>query len=208
MTDDLTAALNSAPLKRFSRVYLLGYSIGGHVALRYATRAPDARVRGVVALCSPLDLELSMHAFDRLRTAPYRHYVLGGLKQAYRAVARRRSVPATARQVATIRHILEWDELIVARRFGYPSAWDYYQRESVASRLDELSIPALYVGALQDPMVPIETTKPALDRAPTVLRVELIDRAGHLAFPANLDLGESAPRGVEPQCLSWLRARS
>lgn len=208
LTDDLTGALNSAPLKRFSRVYLLGYSIGGHVALSYATRSPDPRVRGVVALCSPLDLEAAMHAFDRLRTAPYRHYVLSGLKQAYRAVERRHAVPATAREVARIRHILQWDELIVARRFGYASAWEYYQRESVAARLGELSIPALYVGALDDPMVPIETTKHALESAPPALEVELVEHAGHLAFPADLDLGQGATPGLEAQCLGWLRARA
>lgn len=207
LTDDLSAALGSAELKRFRRVYLLGYSIGGHVALCYATRDPDPRLQAVAALCSPLDLEASMHAFDRWGTAVYRHHVLSGLKAAYRAVARRGAVPATAREVARIRHILEWDELIVARRFDYPSAWEYYQRESVSNRLDELSIPALYVGALDDPMVPPETTAAALSRASARLQVELVAGAGHLAFSSDLDLGQKAELGLEAQCLAWLRAR-
>jgi hypothetical protein len=165
-------------------------------------------VRAVVALCSPLDLEASMHAFDRRRTAVYRQHVLGGLKDAYRAVARRGPVPATEREVARIRRILEWDELIVARRFGYPSAWEYYQRESVSSHLAALDVPALYVGAKEDPMVPLETTTPVLDRGPAKLAVQIVTRAGHLAFPRDLDLGQHAARGLEPQCLAWLRSKA
>jgi predicted alpha/beta-fold hydrolase len=207
LTDDLTGALNSARLQGFRRVYLLGYSIGGHVALSYATRRPDPRLRAVVALCSPLDLEAGMHAFDRVRATPYRHHVLGALKRAYRAVAERNEVPATSHQVARIRRILEWDELVVARRFGYPNAWDYYQRESVAHRLGKLEVPALYVGAAEDPMVPARTTRPALARGAPKLSVELVKRAGHLAFPKHFTLGQSAEPGLEEQCLAWLRNR-
>jgi len=208
LTDDLTAALSSARLQGFRRLYLLGYSIGGHVALSYATRRPDPRLRAVVALCSPLDLEAGMHAFDRMRAAPYRHHVLGGLKRAYRAVAERREVPATRREVARIHRILEWDELIVARRFGYPNAWDYYQRESVSHRLGNLEVPALYVGATDDPMVPLETTRPVLERGTPKLSVEWVKRAGHLAFPKHLTLGQSAEPGLEGQCLAWMRSRA
>jgi hypothetical protein len=30
-------------------------------------------------------------------------------------------------------------------------------------------------------------------------------KGGHVAFPARLDLGEAAPRGLESQVVSWLR---
>jgi predicted alpha/beta-fold hydrolase len=208
LTDDLTAALGSPSLKRFRRIFLLGYSIGGHLALSYATRDPDPRLRSVVALCAPLDLEAGMHAFDRLRAAPYRHHVLDGLKRIYAAVAARKAVPATASEVARIRHILEWDELIVARRFGYTSAWDYYQRESVAPRLQRLAIPALYVAAADDPMVPLTTTRRALFAGAPELSIEVVEPAGHLAFPERLDLGQAGELGLEAQCLGWLRARA
>ena len=57
LTADLHAALADPALERYERVHLLGYSLGGHVVLRWATESGDARVRSVAAICPPLDLE-------------------------------------------------------------------------------------------------------------------------------------------------------
>src|SRR5215831_13424001 len=47
LTADLHAALSSEELNRYEQVFVLGYSLGGHVTLRYATDGPDARVQAV-----------------------------------------------------------------------------------------------------------------------------------------------------------------
>src|SRR5436190_8053927 len=100
---DLEATAASAELRRFARLYVIGYSLGGHVTLRYALAPSDARVRGVAALCAPLDLGLSQQAIDRTRALIYRHHVLNGLKDIYRAVARKRSVPTPLARVLAVR---------------------------------------------------------------------------------------------------------
>jgi hypothetical protein len=56
-------------------------------------------------------------------------------------------------------------------------------------------------------MVPARTTRPALARGAPKLSVELVKRAGHLAFPKHFTLGQSAEPGLEEQCLAWLRNR-
>ena len=76
LTEDLQAVFQSPLLAAYRRIYLLGYSLGGHLALRYATEAPDPRLRGVVAVSSPLDLDAAAQAFDRSRWSVYRHHVL------------------------------------------------------------------------------------------------------------------------------------
>ena len=64
LTDDLVAALAAPELARYERVCIAGFSLGGHVVLRYATEAHDPRLVAVAAVCSPLDLKAAQLAFD------------------------------------------------------------------------------------------------------------------------------------------------
>jgi hypothetical protein len=200
---DIDAALSSEELRDFSRVDLFGYSIGGHIALRYATMdSPDERLGRVAAIGSPLDLRASAHDFDKPAMGIYRGHVMDSLKEIYTASYQRRPrgiVPEAARKIG---RIVDWDHQVVAPRFGFQSADHYYETQSVAERLDSLRVPALYVGATCDPMVRVDAVRGHLEHSP----VETVwdERAGHLGFRDDFDLGLDAPRGLESQVLSWL----
>lgn len=204
LIDDLALALASATLAGYERVYLLGYSMGGHLALRYVSHAPDPRVRSVAALCAPLDLAASMQAMDRPRVNPYRRYVLGGLAAQFARYAAGAQAPISPERARSIRRFFEWDSEVIAPVFGFANAWDYYERCSAANTLSTLAVPALYVGARNDPMVPFDTVSPALRRAGGQLSVVWAESGGHLAFPARFSLGGPDELSLEAQCLSWL----
>jgi len=206
LTADLHAALASPELAGFERVYVLGHSLGGHLALRLASEAHDPRVRAVAAVCAPLDLARSVVAIDEPWRWPYRHYVLRRLKAAYVAVARRRPLPTPLEHVLRVRSLREWDRLTVVPRFGFESPDDYYARASVSGRLPELRVPSLLVNAEHDPMVPADTVRPALLAPAPRLDARWLVSAGHVGFPLEVDLGERAPRGLWPQVLGWLES--
>src|SRR5690606_11660585 len=112
------------------------------------------------ALCSPLCLNTLATAIDEPGRWLYRQHILSALKQSYAAVARRRGLdPDATRGVRTLR---AWDERVIAPRFGFASAEDYYAQVSVAPQLGALRVPALYVGARWDPIVPELTVAVAL----------------------------------------------
>lgn len=200
LTEDLVAAMESPELAGYERVHVLGYSLGGHLALRLAAVDRPPRLGAVAAVCAPVDLEACQTAFDRKALTPYRIYVLRGLKQIYAAVAARRPVPCPPAAARRIRSIREWDDRVVAPRWGFADAGDYYRRASVAPHLGGLSVPALLVAAEDDPMVPAETLRPALDGlarngGTDRLTVRWLRGAGHLGFPRGLrlDRGRGAP---------------
>jgi predicted alpha/beta-fold hydrolase len=225
LTADVHAALASPQLRRYRRIYLLGYSMGGHVALRFATEAGDPRVVRVAAVCSPLDLERVQEAIDVPDGWLYRRYVLSSLARLYAAVAARRPMPVPVAEVARLRKIRDFDELVVAPRHGFTGAGDYYARASVAPLLSRLRLPALLVNSTGDPMVLAHTVRPVLARPVPRLEVRWVAAGGHVGFPAGIDLGldrgegngpggaakavaaaaAGSPRLVDDQLLAWLR---
>src|SRR5947208_2466685 len=86
----LKRELASPELRRFQHVWLLGYSVGGHLALRAAIEQIDPRLRAAAAICPPLDLMAGAVAFDEPRRWLYRRYVFAGMNRGYAAVAARR----------------------------------------------------------------------------------------------------------------------
>ncbi len=205
LTADLRAALSSRDLAAYARIYLLGYSLGGHLVLRYASEpGADPRVRAVAALCAPIDLASGAREIDQPKGAVYRAKVLGGLKEIYAEVARRRAVPLPVAEARRIRSLREWDERIVAPRHGFDGVDDYYARASVAPRLDAVTLPALAVVAERDPMVFVHTVRAHLE-ARTNVRSVFVGRGGHVSFPPDVDLGLGFEGDVEAQTMAWLR---
>lgn len=203
LVQDLEHVLSAPSLARFDSVYVLGYSLGGHVALRAATLGLPARVKAVAAVAAPLQLEQSVDAFDRPERWLYRRHVLAGLKQHYAAVAQRRELPTPVEQVQAARTIREWDALVVCPRFGYPNPATYYAENSAGPRLAAARAPLLYVGSRFDPMVPFATVGPSLERAPAV-EVRWTGIGGHVGYPAACDLGMGCKTGLEHQVIGWL----
>lgn len=208
LTADPRAALASRSLAGYDDLYAVGYSLGGHLVLRFATEAADPRLRAVAAVCAPLDLAPCCEAIDAPGRGLYRSFLLASLRAIYAAVAARRPVPVPPAQTRRIRTIREWDELVVAPRHGFAGADDYYARASVGPRLGALRLPALMVAGELDPMVPAGALEPRLAAPPPALTTRWVAGGGHLGFPAgsDLDLGGDPAAGVEAQLLGWLVA--
>ncbi len=202
LTADLRAALASPEVQQYACIFLLGFSLGGHLCLYYASEDHDPRLRAVAAICPPLDLKPVQQAIDAAPLNVYRRHVLDGLKEIYRGVAAQGSVPTPLREALSIRRIYEWDRQVIVPRFGFDSVEDYYTRASAGPRLGRIGVPALIVAAREDPMVPFATLRPFLD-APN-LTVRAPRSGGHTYFPRDLHLGFAEASGLPHQAVGWL----
>lgn len=186
LTADLHAVLAARELAGYRRVLVLGFSLGGHLALRFGSETGDRRLAAVGAICPPLDLAAGADALDQPRRSPYRRYLMNHLHDIYAAVASRRELAVSVDAVRRLRHIRAFDDATVAPRFGFSGAADYYANESAGPRLGNLRVPTLLVASAHDPMVPIETLRPFLATPPAALTVRVLNGGGHVAFPAGL----------------------
>lgn len=206
LSEDLAAVLASPVARRFSKVFLWGSSLGGHLCLRASALHPDPRLAGVVAVCPPIDLAAGASAIDAFHRRPYLRHVLASLVAGYAEVAARGPVPLPVAEARRIRSIRAWDQAIVARRFGFRGAADYYARASVAPHLGAITAPTLVVVGDADPMVPAATVLPGLRGASAAVDVR-VAHGGHVGFPRGLDLGQPGASGLEPQVVRWITDR-
>lgn len=207
LTADLGAAVESAALAAYERIVIVGYSLGGHVALRYAAERPDPRVRAVAAICAPLDLDRGARFLDEHANRLYLRHLLNGLREHYAAVDARGRAPVALAGLEHVSSIREWDRLTICPRFGFASAEEYYSTQSVAPRLRQLHVPSLLAVSRHDPMVALADIEASLDQANPLLEVRRLGTGGHVGFPPHLDLGEDAPGGMERQVLRWLERK-
>ncbi len=168
LTADVHAALDHPAFADYERVWVIGYSLGGHVALRLGVEgAAGGRLAGVAAVCPPLDLAASQAWLDAPARKVYREYILRELRSIYEAVAARDRAPTPLEQVRRVRTLREWDAQTVVPRFGFADPDDYYTRMSVGPRLAHLQVPALIVAGRHDPMIPPTASRPSPAPCPT-----------------------------------------
>ena len=205
LVEDLEAALASPETRDHPDIYVLGYSLGGHLALRYGCLRPDPRVRALAAVSAPLDLSACADWIDRPGALIYQRYLLRSLFEMYDRTASRRPHLLPPDGVRNIRSIRAFDEAVVAPRHGFAGAADYYERASAGPLLHRLARPALLLLSPYDPMVPAGSAVPWLIKASPLLTVRWTARGGHVGMPSGLRIGEGAEPGAENQIVGWFR---
>lgn len=211
LTADLHAVLAAPELASFEAIWVLGYSVGGHVVLKLGTEIEDPRVKAVAAICSPLDLDATVTDFDRPSAWAYRRHVFQGLLAHYQAIAALRPVPTPVEELRRVSSLRELDRLTVVPRFGFGSPENYYASVSAGKRLRDLKRPALLVATEEDPMVTARSVRAGLAAAGDhLLEVVWSRHGGHVGFPPGVDLGlGEAPAGgpippMDAQVHGWL----
>ncbi len=197
LAGDLVTALADPSVAAYARIYVLGFSLGGHVSIHLSLLAErDPRVAAIVAICAPLDLERNVIELDTPAGWIYRRHVLNNLARLHARVH-----PGQRRRFATIR---EWDAETIVPRFGFASPEEYWRSQAAGPRLREAGVPILYVASEADPMVPAVTVRPHLERAGSLVDVRWVRAGGHVGFPRGLDLGLPGELGLINQVLSWV----
>lgn len=195
---DLAAVLAAPSLAAYARVFVIGFSLGGHVAIHLALRGTtDPRLAAIIAICAPLDLARNVELLDSPSGWLYRRHVLDGLTKIYTKVHGRSP---------RFRSIRDWDAATIVPRYGFESVEHYWASQAAGPRLRAATVPILYVATEADPMVPAQTLEPHLRRAGSTIDVRWLRRGGHVGFPADTDLGLPGELGLLTQVLTWCDA--
>lgn len=192
LTEDLRVAIEQVGAREHvDGVALVGFSLGGHVVLRFAGELGDSdpgALRALVAISAPLDLVQVTRAIERLRSLPYHRYVLRRLVR--QGIVFAQTHPKRAHYDPTalhrVRSIRAYDGQVIAPMHGFASAEDYYVRASAGPLVTQIRLPTLFVHAEDDPMVPAATVRDWLGAAPPAMEQAWTQRGGHVGWFAGL----------------------
>ncbi len=165
------------------RIGVVAFSLGANLALlmlgRRRAQLP-AQLRGVAAICPPLDLSACADALEARGNALYQRYFMRMLAESYRRRHRARPDLFAEGRERGLRTVREYDDRITAPFGGYEGAAQYYERSSAGPWLRFIDRPALVLAAADDPMIP-QASVTAWPLAASVRR-EVAPTGGHVGF--------------------------
>jgi uncharacterized protein len=187
-TQDLAFALERLASEfRSSPLALVGVSLGGNVLLKFlGERGNDLppNVKAAAAISVPFDLERSSKRINQGFSRLYQRFFLQSLKRKAAEKAQRFPDLAAAADIAALRTLEDFDNLITGPLHGFRDARDYYARSSSLPYLKDIRLDTLLFNATDDPMLPpavlnevrgIAKTNPALE-------VDFVEKGGHVGF--------------------------
>jgi predicted alpha/beta-fold hydrolase len=184
-SEDARAAIEKiAQLCPASPVSMIGYSLGGNIALKLAGECgsdPPGNLDSVAAVGPPIDLQ---RCCEHLQTGLNWVYDRTFIRSLLALVKRRElELPEfTTHPPVTPppKRLVEFDDRYTAPRSGFANAMDYYARCSSAPLLAKIEIPTLVLTAADDPLIPVSMFEKA-ERSPAV-DLHIADSGGHIGF--------------------------
>ncbi|HEX7086968.1 MAG TPA: alpha/beta fold hydrolase [Vicinamibacterales bacterium] len=185
LSADPDAVIRELASEGHGRIVVVGYSLGGNLALKLAGdhgEAPPPVLRGVVAVSPVMDLPRCVAALERRSNVIYQWNFVRNLKARMRRKAAAWPGRFDLQPLDRIRTVREFDEVYTAPHFGFRDASDYYYRASALRVVSRIAIPTLILTAADDPFVPVEPFQdPAVVRNPH-MTVHVTRHGGHCAF--------------------------
>ncbi|MCB0832221.1 MAG: alpha/beta fold hydrolase [Bacteroidetes bacterium] len=198
-TGDLNYVVQHA-LKKYHRMALIGFSLGGNLVLKYTgeRRVPTA-IGSVVAVSAPCDLRASAVRMEGWEDRIYMRRFLRMLGEKLTEKQKYFPNAIDLRGYNRIRTFREFDDRFTAPMHGFRDAEDYWERCSSKSYLSSISVSTLILSAEDDPFLTPECFPTDVAIENERIHLELTTHGGHVGFIETKDDGQyySERRAVE-----------
>ena len=201
-TSDVLAVLREIRKTWDGPLFLVGFSLGGNVALKLAGELRQEAVGfldGVCSVSNPLDLAACSDALEEPSNVIYENRFLKYLRA--RIQRRHLQYPDLydIKPLAKVRTIRQFDDAYTAKLFGFGTAANYFATQSSNQFLDSIQIPTLLIQAKDDPLIPFRVYDHPVIRKNPNFRLIATDHGGHVGF-----IARSQPRfWVDPLIRRW-----
>ena len=185
-TGDLHTAILHCLRKGYTRVALVGFSVGGNQVLKYLGEAPErapAAVAAAAAISVPCDLHGCSMTLARRENWIYMEYFMRSLRAKVREKHKVFPELFPVAGLGAMRTFEEFDGAYTAPRNGFADARDYWTKASCAPFIRDIRIPSVIINARNDPFL-TESCYPirAAEENPMVFLM-MPKEGGHVSFP-------------------------
>ncbi len=182
-SNDMKRVINYMNKKyKLSKFYLLGFSLGGNLCLKFAGESKDNKVRGVACISPLVDLEVSWKPIENPENILYRVIFIKGLKNLIRRKAKLFPNIYYLKKLKGLNTIKDFDERYQASLNGFKDAIDYYKKTSAIRVINKIRIPTLIIHSHDDTLTPYEplTRKDVRDNPYIIILIS--HYGGHVGF--------------------------
>ena len=198
LTSDLAAYLRHLD----QRAFLVGFSLGGNVALKLAGELGEAAgplIAGVCGVSAAIDLAACAHRIHQRDNFLYERRFVRNMLARLRATGR---YPAS--ELRGLRSVVAIDDRITAPSFGFGNAVNYYKTQSAIGFFDAIRVPVLLIQAKDDTIVPFAAYETAAARSNPRIELLATEHGGHVGFVAR-----RPPRlWLDETVINWILAQS
>lgn len=184
VSDDLETVVNAVLREGYEAIYLIGFSLGGNVTLKYLGEqgsSINSVIKASINFSTPLDLYASSKVIDTPNNRIYAHNFLKSLKETIRKKATQfPEIDLTP--LKTMKTLIEFDNNYTAPIHGYADAIDYYTKCSSIHFLKNIYIPTHIVNAANDPFLAPECYPTELLKDNPMVTLEIPKEGGHVGF--------------------------
>ncbi len=192
LTQDVRSILTQLRQAGQGPRFLVGYSLGGNLALKFAGESGEeanSLVSGVIAVSTPIDLAACVRRLDAPENFLYARRFITSLRARYRRRHATHPDRFPLDGLDKTRTIYDFDDRFTARAFGFGTADNYYRTQSAVGFLEGIQIPTLMVQAKDDPLVPFAIFESSNVRESQWIQLIATESGGHLGF-----ISKSRPR--------------
>ncbi len=168
------------------RIYLSGFSLGANVVTsclaELCEKAYDYNVFGAAVNAVPFDMpkaHLNLNN-DGLTKRLYGSRLLASMVDRVEAAYDRMQFPFPKEEARKCRTIMDMENLVIAPIFGFKDAYDYYEKTSTLSKINQIAVPQLVIQAKDDPFFFGQALPEDDPFRP--LRVQLTEHGGHCGY--------------------------
>ena len=182
LTSDLRVFLEQLRLEgRGLPVFLIGFSLGGNVALKLAGEEGEAGslISGVCAISTPIDLAAGVRRIGEVDNILYHRRFVKRMRKRLFSSGR-----FSREELEGARSLYEIDDRITAPSFGFQSADHYYATQSAQNFLHRIAVPTLLLQSRDDTFIPFRIFDHPAIRSNPHLTLLATDYGGHLGFLA------------------------
>lgn len=192
--------------KKYKSYYLVGYSLGGNMALKYLGEGrsdiPDKLV-ACAAVSVPCDLKGSSEEISKFWNAVYMQRFLISLKR--KALSKIEQFPDAdlgRDQLLKVNNFFDYDNLYTAPVHGFKDAFDYWARNSCNQFLSGIRVPSLLITATDDTFLSESCYPFEQARSHKYFHLEATRFGGHVGY--NTELSSGSGFWLEKRIASFL----
>jgi predicted alpha/beta-fold hydrolase len=201
--DILTAIESVKAATPQSPLYLLGFSLGGNVALKLAGELADKAkqlLSKVIAICPPINLIACAEMIDKPENKLYQRYFMKKLVNF--AKLRHKFFPELGSfPTLKFKGIVDFDNTYTAPNSGFSNAQEYYLKSSSKELLKHIAIPCNILMSVDDPFIYSKIDD--AENLPANVHLYMTQAGGHMGYLAS-PFSQHGFRWMDNVILEWL----